>query len=120
MKKLGFFLAILLIVSNAYAGGELIKEMNSHKALAKISRGLTNIAAAPGEILTQMPAAMEQSPDYLTGFFMAAGRGIGYGLLRLGSGIYDVATFPFPGKTNYKPIMQPETIADKVLDYASN
>jgi len=38
------------------------------------------------------------------------------GLLRAGAGIYDVATFPFPGATQYKPIMKPETIVTKVAD----
>lgn len=120
MKKLGLLLAILSVVSSAYAAEDLMCQMNSNKALTKISRGITNVATSPGELITQMPTAMEQSPDYITGFLMAAGRGIGYSLLRLGAGLYDVITFPFPGKTDYKPIMQPATIADKVLDYASN
>jgi putative exosortase-associated protein (TIGR04073 family) len=47
---------------------------------------------------------------------VSIGRGIGYTLLRVGAGIYDVATFPFPGSTDYKPIMKPETIADRVAD----
>jgi putative exosortase-associated protein (TIGR04073 family) len=116
MKKFALFLAVALALSSAPVEAAVVEEMNSEKALTKFSRGVTNVATSPGEFLTQMPTAMEQSPDYLTGFFVSIGRGIGYTLLRAGAGIYDIATFPFPGKTDYKPIMKPETIADPVAD----
>lgn len=116
MKKFALFLAILMTLSGVCANAELVEKMNSNKALTKFSRGVTNIATSPGEVLYQMPAAMEQSPDYLTGFIMAVGRGIGYTLLRFGSGVYDLATFPFPGKTDYAPVMKPETIVTPVVE----
>ena len=116
MKKFALFLAVALALSSAHAEAAVVEKMNSNKALTKFSRGMTNIATSPGEFVAQIPAAMEQSPDYLTGFIMGIGRGIGYTFLRFGAGIYDVATFPFPGPTDYKPTIKPETIADKVLD----
>ncbi len=116
MRKIALFLAFMLLVSSAYASTELVEKMNSNKALTKFSRGVTNIVSSPGELAVQTPTAMEQSPDYLTGFIMTVGRGTGYMLLRAASGIYDVATCPFPGKTNYGPIMQPETIFEKAAD----
>lgn len=116
MKKIALFLAVALALSSAYAEAALVEKMNSNKALTKFSRGVTNVATSPGEFVTQMPTAMEQSPDYLTGFIVSLGRGLGYGLLRAGSGIYDIATCPFPGPTNYKPIMKPETIVEKFGD----
>lgn len=116
MKKSALFFAVLMLLSSVHADAALVEKMNSNKALTKFSRGVTNVATSPGEFINQIPASMEQSPDYLTGTVVLLGRGLGYGLLRLGSGIYDVATFPFPGKTDYKPIMQPETIVTKVGD----
>ncbi len=116
MKKFALFLAVMLALSGAYAEASVVKEMNSNKALTKFSRGVTNVATSPGEFVTQIPAAMEQNPDYLTGFIASIGRGIGYSLLRAGAGIYDIATFPFPGPTDYKPIMKPETIFEKAAD----
>jgi putative exosortase-associated protein (TIGR04073 family) len=117
MKKTIVFFAILcLMASIAYANDSLVEKMNSNKALTKFSRGVTNVVSSPGEYATQTPAAMEQSPDYLTGFLVTLGRGTGYMLLRAASGIYDIATCPFPGKTNYGPIMQPETIFEKAAD----
>jgi len=114
MRKSALFLVILMVFSGVYANAELVEKMNSNQALTKFSRGVTNVATSPGEFINQVPAAMEQSPDYLTGFIMSIGRGIGYTLLRAGAGIYDIFTFPFPGPTNYKPIMKPETIVTKV------
>jgi putative exosortase-associated protein (TIGR04073 family) len=116
MKKLALFLVVAWVFSGAHAEAALQEKMDSAKALEKLGRGVSNIATGPGELVMQMPTAMEQSPDYITGFVMSLGRGIGYALLRVGAGIYDVATFPFPGKTDYKPIMKPETIADPFLD----
>ncbi|MFA5159380.1 MAG: exosortase system-associated protein, TIGR04073 family [Candidatus Omnitrophota bacterium] len=116
MKKFALFLVVVLAFSSTHAEAAIVEEMNSEKALTKFSRGVTNVATSPGEFVAQIPPAMEQSPDYLTGFIMSIGRGIGYTFLRFGAGIYDIATFPFPGRTDYKPVMEPETIADKVAD----
>ena len=116
MKKLALFLAIACVFLVARAEAGVADKMDSTKALEKFGRGVTNIATGPGELVAQMPVAMEKSPDYLTGFIVGIGRGIGYSFLRIGAGIYDVATCPFPGKTDYKPIMKPETIATPFLD----
>lgn len=116
MKKPFLFLAVIVVISASGAEAKLVNEMNTQKALAKFSRGVTNVATSPGEFLTQMPAAMESSPDYLTGFIKSLGMGLGHTLKRFGSGVCDIATFPFPGKTNYKPTVEPETIADPVAE----
>ena len=117
MKKLALFLALALAFSSVPAEAALVEKMDSTKALNKFSRGVTNVVTSPGEFVTQIPPAMEQNPDYLTGFIASLGRGIGYTLLRAGAGIYDIATCPFPGPTNYKPIiMKPETIFEKAVD----
>ena len=118
MKKFALFLVVALglSLSSAHAEAVVAEKMSSNKALTKFSRGVTNVLTSPGELVNQIPAAMDQSPDYLSGAIMSVGRGIGYTLLRAGAGIYDLATFPFPGATNYKPIMKPETIIDKVAD----
>ena len=120
MKKVIFLLGVMIVLSSACATASLVENMDSEKALTKFSRGVTNLATSPGEYVYQIPKAMKDSPDYLTGYIMAIGRGTGYMLLRAASGIYDLVTFPFPGKTHYGPIMKPETISDKVLNYATN
>ena len=116
MKKLALFFVVTLAFSSVHAEASVVEKMNSNKALTKFSRGVTNVATSPGEFVNQVPAAMEQSPDYLTGTIVWIFRGIGYTLLRFGAGIYDVATFPFPGPTDYKPIMKPETLVERVAE----
>ncbi|OGX11062.1 MAG: hypothetical protein A2351_08320 [Omnitrophica bacterium RIFOXYB12_FULL_50_7] len=116
MKRFALFLAIALMLLSVHAEASVVEKMNSNKALTKFSRGVTNVTTSPGEFVTQIPTAMEQSPDYLTGFIMSVGRGIGYTLLRAGAGIYDIATCPFPGPTNYKPTIKPETIFEKAAE----
>ena len=116
MKKIVLFLAILLAFSSAHAQASADYKLDANKALTKFSRGVTNVATSPGEFLTQMPAAMEQSPDYLTGTMMWIFRGIGYTIARAGTGLYDIATFPIPFPKKYKPVMKPETIFDQTLD----
>jgi putative exosortase-associated protein (TIGR04073 family) len=116
MRKIALCLCLILLLSATSAGATLEREMDSGKALTKFGRGVTNIATSPGEFVNQIPAAMEQSPDYFTGFITLLGRGLGYMCLRAGAGIYDLATFPFPGKTNYGSIIKPETIVNPVAD----
>ena len=109
------FLAVFLLASAPYAEAGASEQTTSNNTLVKIGRGLTNIATFPGEFITQMPPAMNESPDYLTGTLVTVGRGIGYGIMRLGAGVYDVVTSPVPTK----PIMQPPTIFEKSMDYLS-
>jgi len=116
MGKTALFLAFMLVCGMAYASSPAVDNMDSNKALTKFSRGVSNVVTGPGEFVTQIPPAMEQSPDYLTGFIMSIGRGIGYTFLRVGAGIYDIATAPFPGPTDYKPIIKPETNVTKFVD----
>ena len=77
MKKLALFLAVACVFSGAHAEAALAEKMNSTKALEKLGRGVSNIATGPGELVLQVPTAMENSPAYLTGFIVALGRGIG-------------------------------------------
>ncbi|HOW59232.1 MAG TPA: hypothetical protein PLO78_05840 [Candidatus Omnitrophota bacterium] len=87
------------------------------KAIGKLSRGLTNIVTSPGEYFYQIPPSMEKTPDVMTGFFTDIFWGTIYMFRRLGSGVYDVFTSPFPGKTNYRSSIEPETILLPVGDF---
>ena len=117
MKKLTVLLLVLLMIASIPAHAY---EMNSTKALSKFGRGLTNLITCPGEYVHQMPASVKQTPDYLSALFVDIGRGTGYMFLRAGAGIYDLFTCPFPGKTNYTPVMQPETLFGEFSDFLSN
>lgn len=130
LKKIAFVMLLVMVLANVtvYAADatevttpaktkpSLASQMDGDKAATKFSRGLTNIVTSPGEYIYQIPASQKQSPDYLTAFFVDMVRGTGYMVARLGTGLLDVVTAPFPGKTHYKPVMEPETIFTPVAD----
>lgn len=117
LKKIIFVMALILSTTFVSVSAYAAPSFDINKATVKFARGLTNIATCPGEYFYQIPASAKETPDYMTAFFVALARGTGFTLLRLGAGIYDVVTAPFPGKTDYKPIMQPETIWGPVGDF---
>ena len=117
LKKIIFMMALIMMTGLMSAPAYAKSSMDLNKATVKFARGLTNIATCPGEYFYQIPASAKETPDYMTAFFVDLGRGTGYMLLRFGAGLYDVLTAPFPGTTDYKPIMQPETIWGPVGDF---
>jgi len=113
MKKFVLFLISALVFSNACAAADVGEKAG--KGVGKLIQGVTDVATSPGELVTQIPASMEDK-DYLTGFIVSLVRGSVFGLARAGTGIYEVVTFPFPGKNGYGPILKPGSIFDKAVD----
>jgi putative exosortase-associated protein (TIGR04073 family) len=46
----------------------------------------------------------------LQGWTVGLGKGLGHTLLRMGTGVYEVVTFPFPLPEGYRPIVEPEFV----------
>ena len=44
------------------------------------------------------------------GLTLGLAKGLGMTLVRTGSGIFEIATFPFPLPEDYKPILEPEYV----------
>ncbi len=69
----------------------------------KLGRGISNIAFGPAELLDSMAAVNDQEGNSAM-FGYGLVRGIGRSFARLGYGIYDVFTFPFPTvQGSYRP-----------------
>jgi putative exosortase-associated protein (TIGR04073 family) len=118
MKK---FLAILVILTMAFSASAFAADpVKPAQAGSKLARGLTNIVTCWGEYFTQLTPATDKSPDYLTAFFFDILRGTAYTFRRAGVGLYDVVSFPFPGKTNYGPVIQPETVFSQTMEAVAN
>ena len=94
--------------------------IQADKAASKFARGIANVATCWGEYITQLPVAIEKSPDYLTGFLYGAVRGTGFTVRRAVVGLYDAVTFPFPGMNNYAPLIRPETVFTPTMDALSD
>jgi putative exosortase-associated protein (TIGR04073 family) len=69
----------------------------------KLGRGLANVLFGPSELLDSM-AAVNYEDGNAAAWSYGLVRGIGRSFARLGYGIYDMVTFPFPTvKGSYRP-----------------
>lgn len=94
--------AILLVSFMAISVAALAEENN---ALNKLGRGLANAVSGIVEVPKQIYlVSKEREP--VTGITYGTAKGICYGLLRTGAGVYDTVTFAIPPYN--EPIMEPE------------
>ena len=69
----------------------------------KLGRGLSNVLFGPSELLDSM-AAVNYEDGNAAAWSYGLVRGIGRSFARLGYGIYDMVTFPFPTvRGSYRP-----------------
>ena len=80
------------------------------EVLWKLGRGLHNIVRSPAEVPSNMlkearSAQMEgvNAGGQAVGYFVGTFTGLGYMVARIGTGVFDVVTFPIPSG----PIMKP-------------
>ena len=83
----------------------------------KLSRGIVNIVTSPVEIAKQVDLSWKesakQSKNVSGGIFSGLFKGLAYTVGRMGSGIWDVVSFPFKTPGNYEPLMKPDYVLDK-------
>ncbi len=77
-------------------------------AVIKLSRGLVNIVTSPVEYYVQYNLAADGT-NPAVGLLGGLIYGTGYTVARIGSGAYDVVTFPIPLPKDYEPLMKPDT-----------
>ena len=127
MKKALFIILLLAAPHMAFGADEATAPKNPsaettvtvRNPAEKLNRGLVNIITSPIEIAKQVDLSWKEGAktdknagaSVFSGFF----KGLGFTVMRMGSGIWDVVSFPFktPGKTNYEPMMKPEFVLDK-------
>ena len=84
-------------------------ENDEYTASRKFSRGLVNIGLGWTEIFYQPKYLAEvESYRWPAAVFGGVARGLGFTLVRLVSGIYDVVTFPIPLPKGYAPLVKPD------------
>lgn len=84
----------------------------------KLSRGIVNIITSPIEIAKQVDLGWKRSTankqNASVGIFSGLCKGLVYTVGRMGSGAWDVLTFPFKNSAGtYEPLMKPEFVLDK-------
>lgn len=79
----------------------------------KLARGIVNVAIGfPGEMLVHTVGTATEgygstAGSTLAGIGAGAATGFGWGVVRVGSGLFDVFTFPVPYDDN-RPLLLPE------------
>jgi putative exosortase-associated protein (TIGR04073 family) len=105
MKKLLLALAVILVAEPLMADIQ-DPPMNAYTRHRKLGRGIANIIWSPSETLTTMYNENDMggnAPMWSTGVI----RGINRMLVRMGVGVYEVVTYPFPThRQTYQPILR--------------
>ena len=98
---------LALALSTALAAQAVAGELDASTPGQKALRGVTNLTLG---LFVEWPKticyeAREQGPllGIPTGFLA----GFGLGLMRMGAGVWELATFPFPLPADYKPLLSP-------------
>lgn len=102
VKNLGVALMVIIalgVAENAHASD----------AFTKLGRGVANAFTGWVELPKNI-VKISQDENALAGCTLGVAKGAGMTIVRTGTGIYEMATFPFPVPENYKPILEPEYV----------
>ncbi len=112
MRHFVLVLALLIAAPSIASAAPDADRAYPVRILWKLGRGFQNLAAAPVEIPVNMfkeaegaKLAGDNVGGVLVGYFAGTFTGIGYMFARVGVGLFDVFTFPWPTQ----PVMEPAT-----------
>ena len=96
-------IAVLSLLSVAALADIQDPPMNDYGPTRKLGRGIANIAFGITEI-TNSACEINEREGNSAGFSYGVVKGVGRFFARMGYGIYEVATFPFPTeRDSYRP-----------------
>jgi putative exosortase-associated protein (TIGR04073 family) len=102
LKAAAFFLAAAVVAATAFADIQQ-PPGSDYGPTRKLGRGIGNVLWGPSELFDSM-AAVNYDEGNAAAWSYGIVRGIGRSFARLGYGIYEIATFPFPTvKGSYRP-----------------
>ena len=105
MKRLLLSLTATVLASTAMADIQ-DPPMNDHNATRKLGRAWANILYASAEIPQTMQRVTELEGDS-AGASYGFTKGLGRMLVRMGAGVYELVTHPFPVyKRSYRPVLR--------------
>ena len=106
MKRLLLSLAVTLAAGPALADIQ-DPPMNAYTATRKLSRAWANMIYSPAEIPATMWRVNELEGN-VAGASYGFIKGMGRMFVRMGTGVYEFITYPFPVyKRSYRPILRP-------------
>lgn len=96
----GILVGLLLLVSSVCFAQD---------AFSKLGRGVANTLTGWVELPKNVYDTSREDNAF-AGMTLGLAKGLGMTLVRTGSGIFEIATFPFPLPEDYKPILEPEYV----------
>ncbi len=78
-------------------------------AFTKLGRGVANALTGWVELPKNVYKTSVEENAF-SGLSLGFARGAGMSLVRMGAGIYELATFPFPVPESFKPVLEPEYV----------
>lgn len=106
---LGALASALVIAGPAMGAERRAHPPKTYQPADKFMRGLVNIITSPLEIPRRIRRRTE-GDNTLRGWTLGTTQGLGYTVVRLAAGAYEVLTFPAPAPKDYKPVLEPEYV----------
>ena len=100
--------ATILIPAHSASAADM--DLGGYSAGDKLARGLANTFLGILEIPRNIQNTTQEENNLLEGWTVGLGKGLGYSILRIGTGLYETVTFPFPLPEGYRPIVEPEFV----------
>ena len=101
--------AMLCCVASSVQAAQVTTGTSAYAAGDKLVRGLANVCLGFLEIPRNIHNTTQED-SVLAGWTVGVGKGLGYTLLRMGVGVYEVVTFPFPAPKDFMPVITPEYV----------
>ena len=128
LMLMGVFAVTSLQAQQLSASPENEKGAIVLKPLEKLGRGIANVVFSPAELFIQMYEVKNRAGG-IAGITYGPLRGVAFVLARIGVGVVDIVTFPFPLPNcpetpegfgpGYGPIMYPAWVIDVEHDWHS-
>jgi putative exosortase-associated protein (TIGR04073 family) len=105
MKRLLLSLPVTFLASTAMADIQ-DPPMHDHNPTRKLGRAWANLLYSSSEVASTMQRVTELEGD-AAGATYGVIKGIGRWAIRMGAGVYEFATYPFPTyKRSYRPLLR--------------
>ncbi|MBU3758675.1 MAG: hypothetical protein FGM27_01955 [Candidatus Omnitrophica bacterium] len=103
---------MLLLLTAALTAAAPLKAQ-ADDAVTRFSRGTVNVVSSPLEYYVRYHRAAENK-NALWGVMGSLTYGTAFTLARVSSGLYDMATAPFPNRREFQPVADTETPIEAV------
>ncbi|HOE63912.1 MAG TPA: exosortase system-associated protein, TIGR04073 family [Candidatus Sumerlaeota bacterium] len=100
---------VALLAASGYADDMTRSKSEANSMMHKCGRGIVNVLTGWMEVPKNIAVEWKKTEPF-TGTIMGTIKGLGWGVGRTATGVYDIITFPLPIPEGYKPLMEPEFI----------